>query len=178
MERSELSAPGAVFMEQTRMTMQRIPMTAKGAQALREELEKLKREDRPRITAAIAEAREHGDLKENAEYHAAREQQGFCEGRINEIESKLSAAQIIDITELENTGKVIFGVTVTIIDVDTDEEKVYQIVGDDEANIKQGKLSVNSPIARGLIGREEGDVVQIDTPGGTREYEVDKVEHI
>ncbi len=158
--------------------MQRIPMTAKGAQALREELEKLKREDRPRITAAIAEAREHGDLKENAEYHAAREQQGFCEGRINEIESKLSAAQIIDITELENTGKVIFGVTVTIIDVDTDEEKVYQIVGDDEANIKQGKLSVNSPIARGLIGREEGDVVQIDTPGGTREYEVDKVEHI
>jgi len=158
--------------------MQRIPMTAKGAQALREELEKLKREDRPRITAAIAEAREHGDLKENAEYHAAREQQGFCEGRINEIESKLGAAQIIDITELENTGKVIFGVTVTIIDVDTDEEKIYQIVGDDEANIKQGKLSVNSPIARGLIGREEGDVVQIDTPGGTREYEVDKVEHI
>jgi transcription elongation factor GreA len=158
--------------------MQRIPMTAKGAQALREELEKLKREDRPRITAAIAEAREHGDLKENAEYHAAREQQGFCEGRINEIESKLGAAQIIDITELENTGKVIFGVTVTILDVDTDEEKVYQIVGDDEANIKQGKLSVNSPIARGLIGREEGDVVQIDTPGGTREYEVDKVEHI
>ncbi|MBU83228.1 MULTISPECIES: transcription elongation factor GreA [Alcanivorax] len=158
--------------------MQRIPMTAKGADALRAELEKLKREDRPRITAAIAEAREHGDLKENAEYHAAREQQGFCEGRINEIESKLGAAQIIDITELENTGKVIFGVTVTIIDVDTDEEKVYQIVGDDEANIKQGKLSVNSPIARGLIGREEGDVVQIDTPGGTREYEVDKVEHI
>lgn len=128
--------------------MQRIPMTAKGADALRAELEKLKREDRPRITAAIAEAREHGDLKENAEYHAAREQQGFCEGRINEIESKLGAAQIIDITQLENTGKVIFGVTVTIIDVDTDEEKVYQIVGDDEANIKQGKLSVNSPIAR------------------------------
>ena len=126
----------------------------------------------------VLKAREHGDLKENAEYHAAREQQGFCEGRINEIESKLGAAQIIDITELENTGKVIFGVTVTIIDVDTDEEKVYQIVGDDEANIKQGKLSVNSPIARGLIGREEGDVVQIDTPGGTREYEVDKVEHI
>lgn len=158
--------------------MQRVPMTANGAKALRAELEKLKKEDRPRISAAIAEAREHGDLKENAEYHAAREQQGFCEGRINEIESKLSAAQIIDITELENTGKVIFGVTVTIIDVDTDEEKVYQIVGDDEANIKQGKLSVNSPIARGLIGREEGDVVQIDTPGGTREYEVDKVEHI
>ena len=158
--------------------MQRVPMTAKGADALRAELEKLKKEDRPRISAAIAEAREHGDLKENAEYHAAREQQGFCEGRINDIESKLSAAQIIDITQIENTGKVIFGVTVTIIDVDTDEEKVYQIVGDDEANIKQGKLSVNSPIARGLIGREEGDVVQIDTPGGTREYEVDKVEHL
>ncbi|MCG8394291.1 MAG: transcription elongation factor GreA [Pseudomonadales bacterium] len=158
--------------------MQRVPMTAKGADALRAELEKLKKEDRPRISAAIAEAREHGDLKENAEYHAAREQQGFCEGRINDIESKLSAAQIIDITQIENTGKVIFGVTVTIIDVDTDEEKVYQIVGDDEANIKQGKLSVNSPIARGLIGREEGDVVQIDTPGGTREYEGDKVEHL
>ncbi|MED5238530.1 MAG: transcription elongation factor GreA [Pseudomonadota bacterium] len=158
--------------------MQRVPMTAKGAKALREELEKLKKEDRPRISAAIAEAREHGDLKENAEYHAAREQQGFCEGRINDIESKLSNAQIIDITEIENTGKVIFGTTVTIIDVDTDEEKVYQIVGDDEANIKLGKLSVNSPIARGLIGREEGDVVQIDTPGGTREYEVDKVEHV
>ncbi|MCK0155364.1 transcription elongation factor GreA [Alcanivorax sp. S6407] len=158
--------------------MQRVPMTAKGAKALREELEKLKKEDRPRISAAIAEAREHGDLKENAEYHAAREQQGFCEGRINDIESKLSNAQIIDITEIENTGKVIFGTTVTIIDVDTDEEKQYQIVGDDEANIKLGKLSVNSPIARGLIGREEGDVVQIDTPGGTREYEVDKVEHL
>ena len=158
--------------------MQRVPMTAKGAKALREELEKLKKEDRPRISAAIAEAREHGDLKENAEYHAAREQQGFCEGRFNDIESKLSNAQIIDITEIENTGKVIFGTTVTIIDVDTDEEKQYQIVGDDEANIKLGKLSVNSPIARGLIGREEGDVVQIDTPGGTREYEVDKVEHV
>lgn len=158
--------------------MQRVPMTAKGAKALREELEKLKKEDRPRISAAIAEAREHGDLKENAEYHAAREQQGFCEGRINDIEGKLSNAQIIDITEIENTGKVIFGTTVTILDVDTDEEKVYQIVGDDEANIKLGKLSVNSPIARGLIGREEGDVVQIDTPGGTREYEVDKVEHL
>ncbi|BAP13181.1 MAG: transcription elongation factor GreA [Alcanivorax borkumensis] len=158
--------------------MQRVPMTAKGAKALREELEKLKKEDRPRISAAIAEAREHGDLKENAEYHAAREQQGFCEGRIADIEGKLSNAQIIDIQDIENTGKVIFGVTVTILDVDTDETKVYQIVGDDEANIKEGKLSVNSPIARGLIGREEGDVVQIDTPGGTREYEVDQVEHI
>ena len=158
--------------------MQRIPMTAKGADALRAELEKLKREDRPRITAAIAEAREHGDLKENAEYHAAREQQGFCEGRINEIESKLGAAQIIDITELENTGKVIFGVTVTIIDVDTDEEKVYQIVGDDEADIKAGKLSVTSPIARALIGKNEGDVVAVRVPSGTVEYEIEAVEHL
>ncbi|GAA5129786.1 transcription elongation factor GreA [Alloalcanivorax gelatiniphagus] len=158
--------------------MQRVPMTVAGADALRKELDQLKKVDRPRISAAIAEAREHGDLKENAEYHAAREQQGFCEGRIQEIEGKLSNAQIIDITGIENTGKVIFGVTVTILDVDTDEEKVYQIVGDDEANIKNGKLSVNSPIARGLIGREEGDVVQIETPGGVKEYEVDKVEHL
>tara|TARA_R110001606_G_scaffold1937_3_gene7622 strand:- start:6916 stop:7377 length:462 start_codon:yes stop_codon:yes gene_type:complete len=153
-------------------------MTAAGAEALRQELEQLKKVDRPRITAAIAEAREHGDLKENAEYHAAREQQGFCEGRINDIEGKLSNAQIIDITQIARTGKVIFGVTVTIIDVDTDEERVYQIVGDDEADIKKGKLSVNSPIARGLIGREEGDTVQIDTPSGTKEYEIDKVEHL
>ncbi|MCH9784087.1 MAG: transcription elongation factor GreA [Alcanivorax sp.] len=157
--------------------MQRVPMTTAGAEALRKELDQLKKVDRPRISAAIAEAREHGDLKENAEYHAAREQQGFCEGRIQDIESKLSNAQIIDITSIQNTGKVIFGVTVTIVDVDSDEEKVYQIVGDDEADIKSGKLSVNSPIARGLIGREEGDTVQIDTPGGTKEYEVDKVEH-
>jgi len=153
-------------------------MTAAGAEALRKELDQLKKVERPRISAAIAEAREHGDLKENAEYHAAREQQGFCEGRINDIENKLSNAQIIDITSIENSGKVIFGVTVTIVDVDTDEEKVYQIVGDDEADIKQGKLSVNSPIARGLIGREEGDTVQIDTPGGTKEYEIDHVEHL
>ncbi|WP_101675499.1 transcription elongation factor GreA [Alloalcanivorax mobilis] len=158
--------------------MQRVPMTSAGAEALRQELEQLKKVDRPRITAAIAEAREHGDLKENAEYHAAREQQGFCEGRINDIEGKLSNAQIIDITQIARTGKVIFGVTVTIIDVDTDEERVYQIVGDDEADIKKGKLSVNSPIARGLIGREEGDTVQIDTPSGTKEYEIDKVEHL
>ena len=158
--------------------MQRVPMTTAGAEALRKELDQLKKVDRPRISAAIAEAREHGDLKENAEYHAAREQQGFCEGRIQDIESKLSNAQIIDITSIQNTGKVIFGVTVTIVDVDSDEEKVYRIVGDDEADIKSGKLSVNSPIARGLIGREEGDTVQIDTPGGTKEYEIDKVEHL
>ena len=158
--------------------MQRVPMTTAGAEALRKELDQLKKVDRPRISAAIAEAREHGDLKENAEYHAAREQQGFCEGRIQDIESKLSNAQIIDITSIQNTGKVIFGVTVTIVDVDSDEEKVYQIVGDDEADIKSGKLSVNSPIARGLIGREEGDTVQIATPGRTTEYENDTVEHL
>ena len=157
--------------------MQRVPMTTEGAEALRQELHRLKSEDRPRITAAIADAREHGDLKENAEYHAAREQQSFCEGRIKEIESKLGAAQIIDIREIKPTGKVIFASTVTIINTETDEEKVYKIVGDDEADIKKGRISVNSPIARGLIGKEEGDVAVIDTPGGTVEYEIDKVEH-
>ncbi|WP_111658107.1 transcription elongation factor GreA [Isoalcanivorax indicus] len=158
--------------------MQRVPMTVEGAEALREELQRLKMVERPRIVQAIAEAREHGDLKENAEYHAAREEQGFCEGRINEIESKLSAAQIIDVRAITPTGKVLFGTTVTIINVDTDEEKVYKIVGDDEASIKLGKISVNSPIARGLIGKEEGDVVQIETPGGVVEYEIDKIEHL
>ena|SRR5690606_33724958 len=158
--------------------MQRFPMTVEGAEALRAELQRLKMVERPRIVQAIAEAREHGDLKENAEYHAAREEQGFCEGRINEIESKLSAAQIIDVREIAHTGKVLFGTTVTILNVDTDEQKVYKIVGDDEANIRQNKISVNSPIARGLIGKEEGDVVQIETPGGVVEFEIDKVEHL
>lgn len=158
--------------------MQRFPMTVEGAEALRAELQRLKMVERPRIVQAIAEAREHGDLKENAEYHAAREEQGFCEGRINEIESKLGAAQIIDVREIAHTGKVLFGTTVTILNVDTDEQKVYKIVGDDEANIKQNKISVNSPIARGLIGKVEGDVVQIETPGGVVEFEIDKVEHL
>jgi transcription elongation factor GreA len=158
--------------------MQRYPMTTEGAEALREELQRLKMVDRPRITKAIAEAREHGDLKENAEYHAAREEQGFAEGRLQEIEAKLSAAQIINIREIPPTGKVIFGTTVTIINVDTDEVKKYQIVGDDESDIKKGKISVNSPIARGLISKEEGDVVTIETPGGVIEYEIDKIEHI
>lgn len=153
-------------------------MTAAGAEALRDELQRLKQVERPRISAAIAEAREHGDLKENAEYHAAREQQGFCEGRIEEVEGKLSVAQIIDVKEIPYTGKVIFGTTVTILNVDTDEEKVYQIVGDDEADIKANKISVNSPIARGLIGKEEGDVAVIRTPGGEVEYEIDQVQHI
>lgn len=158
--------------------MERFPMTAAGAKALQDELTQLKTVDRPRITQAIAEAREHGDLKENAEYHAAREQQGMAEARVRDIEAKLSAAQIIDVTEMPHTGKVIFGVTVHLIDCETDEEKTYQIVGDDEADIKQNKISVNSPIARGLIGKEEGDVVNIQTPKGGVEYEIDKVEHI
>ena len=158
--------------------MQRYPMTTEGAAALREELQRLKTVDRPRISKAIAEAREHGDLKENAEYHAAREEQGFAEGRLQEIEAKLSAAQIIDIREIPHSGKVIFGTTVSIINTNTDEEKKYQIVGDDEADIKKGKISVNSAIARGLIGKEEGDVVRIETPSGIIEYEIDQVEHL
>lgn len=158
--------------------MIRVPMTAKGAAALQDELKTLKGEVRPRIIAAIAEAREHGDLKENAEYHAAREQQSFAEGRIREIESKLADSQVIDITGIENKGKVIFGTTIKIINVDTEEEKVYQIVGDDEADVKKGKLSVNSPIARGLIGKEVGDEVAVDTPAGTVVYDIDEVLHL
>jgi transcription elongation factor GreA len=158
--------------------MKKEPMTVEGAEALRKELERLKMEERPRITQAIAEAREHGDLKENAEYHAAREQQSFCEGRIQEIEGKLNNAQVINVRDIKPTGKVIFGTTVTITNVETDEQTTYQIVGDDEADIKQGKLSVNSPIARGLISKEEGDTVEIDTPSGKVEYEIEKVEHL
>lgn len=152
-------------------------MTVQGAEALREELQRLKTEVRPRIVKAIASAREHGDLKENAEYHAAREEQSFCEGRINEIESKLGSAQIIDVKTIANTGKVIFGTTVTIVDFETDKESRYQIVGEDEASIREGKISVTSPIARGLVGKEVGDEVQISTPGGVVEYEILKVEH-
>lgn len=153
-------------------------MTVNGEAALRSELERLKTEDRPRVIAAIAEAREHGDLKENAEYHAAREQQSFIEGRIQELESKLGNSQVIDVTSIPNSGKVIFGTTVTILDLETDQEKSYQIVGDDEADIKLNKISVNSPIARGLIGKEEGDTVIIQTPGGETEYEISEVAHI
>jgi transcription elongation factor GreA len=154
------------------------PMTVQGAEALRAELKKLKSVDRPRITKAIAEAREHGDLKENAEYHAAREQQSFAEGRIQDIEGKLAGAQVIDVTSIPHTGKVIFGVTVHLVDVETEEERVYRIVGDDEADLKQGKISVSSPVARALIGKEEGDTVAVQAPGGTAEYEIDRVEHI
>jgi transcription elongation factor GreA len=157
--------------------MQRFPMTKRGHDALQAELQQLKTVERPRISAAIAEARAHGDLKENAEYHAAREQQGFVEGRIQDIEAKLSNAQVIDVTAMPRTGKVIFGVTVDIVNCDTDEAKTYQIVGDDEADIKANKISVNSPIARGLIGKEEGDVVTIQTPAGAVEYEIAEVRY-
>lgn len=156
----------------------RVPMTKAGEVALREELQQLKSVERPRVIAAIAEAREHGDLKENAEYHAAREQQSFIEGRIQEIEGKLSSAQVIDVTTMENTGKVVFGVTVHLLNLDTDEQVVYQISGEDEADIKAGKISVSSPIARALIGKHEGDVVAIRVPSGTVEYEIEQVEHI
>jgi transcription elongation factor GreA len=153
-------------------------MTAAGEAALREELTQLKTVDRPRIIQAIAEAREHGDLKENAEYHAAREQQSFAEGRIGEIEGKLAEARVIDVTQIPNTGKVIFGVTVDICNEDTGEEQRYQIVGDDEADVKQNKISVNSPLARALIGKEEGDIAAVNTPAGITEYEILKVEHL
>lgn len=158
--------------------MSQVPMTVEGEARLRAELKKLKGEDRPRIIQAIAEAREHGDLKENAEYHAAREQQGFCEGRIKELEGKLSEARVIDVTKLPATGRVIFGVTVTLINCETDEEVRYRIVGEDEAEVKAGKISVTSPIARALIGKDEGDIVVVRAPAGEIEYEIDKVEHI
>jgi transcription elongation factor GreA len=153
-------------------------MTVSGEQKLRDELDHLKKVERPRISRAIAEAREHGDLKENAEYHAAREQQSFAEGRIQEIESKLSQAQVIDVTKMPVSDRVIFGSTVTIINMETDEELVYKIVGDDEASVKEGRISVNSPIARGLVGKHEGDVTSIQTPAGITEFEIDKVEYI
>lgn len=152
--------------------MHKVPLTARGAELLRAELDNLKRVERPRIINAIAEARAHGDLKENAEYHAAREQQGFIEGRIQELEGKLSHAEIIDVTKLAANGKVVFGATVEVLDVDKDEEHTFIIVGDDEADIKQGRLSVGSPIARGLIGKSEGDTALIEAPGGKREFEI------
>ncbi|KKN86076.1 hypothetical protein LCGC14_0272730 [marine sediment metagenome] len=153
------------------------PMTKQGAEALETELKHLKSVMRPQITQAIAEARELGDLKENAEYHAAREQQGMVEARIRDIEGRLSNAQVIDVTAIAHTGKVFFGTTVEIANVDTDEAVVYQIVGEDEAEIKEGKISVSSPIARALIGKEEGDVVPVRTPGGVVEYEIIEVRH-
>jgi len=158
--------------------MKRIPMTVQGEKSLRDELVNLKTVERPKVIESIADAREHGDLKENAEYHAAREQQSFIEGRIQEVESKLSTSQVIDVLAIPRTGKAIFGTTVSLINVDTDETVQYHIVGDDEANIKLGKISISSPIARAIIGKEEGDVVGVHVPSGIVEYEIDEVLHV
>tara|TARA_B110000444_G_C18783487_1_gene568646 strand:- start:852 stop:1313 length:462 start_codon:yes stop_codon:yes gene_type:complete len=152
-------------------------MTVEGSDRLREELAELKSVHRPKIIKAIAEAREHGDLKENAEYHAAREQQSFCEGRVAEIEGKLADAQIIDVTKIEASGRVIFGTTVSLINIETDESVIYQIVGEDEADVPKGKISVSSPIARAIMGKHEGDEIVVNAPAGDIEYEIDKVEH-
>lgn len=157
--------------------MKRIPMTLRGAEKLREELDYLKNVRRPEIIKNISEAREHGDLKENAEYHAAREQQGFCEGRIQEIESKLSNAHIIDISKLITDDKIVFGATVGVENLDTTYRQTYSIVGDDEANLKEHMISINSPIARGLIGHKEGDIVRINTPKGKVRYKIFQVKY-
>jgi transcription elongation factor GreA len=156
----------------------KVPMTLEGSERLREELNHLKSVLRPQIIQAIATAREHGDLRENAEYHAAKEQQSFAEGRIKEIESKLSDAQIIDVTKIKHTGKVIFGSTVTLVELESGAEKRYKIVGEDEADLKLNKISVMSPIARALVGKAEGDTVVVKAPNGSIEYEIEKVEHI
>jgi transcription elongation factor GreA len=158
--------------------VKRTPMTLRGAERLRQELRQLKSEARPNVIKAIAEARAHGDLSENAEYHAAREQQSFIEGRINDIENRLSNSEVIDVTTLSATGRVVFGATVELNDEDRGAKVTYQLVGDDEANIKQGLLSVSSPIARGLIGKSEGDVVDVTVPGGVRTYEIVSVRYV
>ncbi len=158
--------------------MSKVPLTARGAAQLKEELQRLKFEERPKVTAAIATARAHGDLKENAEYHAAKEQQGLMEARIRDIESKLGNAQIIDVTTVNAGGKVVFGATVHLIDVKDGSEARYQIVGEDEADIKSGLLSIGSPIARALIGKKEGDEVEVVTPSGKRAYEISAVEYL
>ncbi len=157
--------------------MKRVPLTLRGAEALREELRRLKSEARPNVIKAIAEARAHGDLSENAEYHAAREQQGFIEGRIQELESKLGNAEIIDVTQLPKTGKVVFGTTVELEDEDSGNRVVYQIVGEDEADIKAGRISFASPIARALVGKSEGDQAVVAAPGGQRGYEIISVRY-
>ncbi len=158
--------------------MRKVPMTLGGAEKLRAELAELKSVTRPKIIAAIAEAREHGDLKENAEYHAAREQQSFCEGRISDIESKLSDSEIIDIRAIEPSGRVIFGTTVTLLNIETEEEVTYQIVGEDEADVPAGKISVASPIARALMGKSEGDEVVVKAPAGDIDFDILSVKHI
>jgi transcription elongation factor GreA len=157
--------------------MNKVPMTVRGAEMLRDELTRLKSHDRPKVIQAIAEARAHGDLKENAEYHAAKEQQGFIEGRIKEIEGKLSNIQVIDVTTVDARGKIVFGSTVGLIDEDTGKEIVYKIVGEDEADIKTGMISFTSPIARALIGKNEGDEVTFSAPGGEKSYEVIEVRY-
>lgn len=153
-------------------------MTKEGAEKLRAEINDLKQNQRPRIIKAIAEAREHGDLKENAEYHAAREEQGFIEGRIADYENRLANAQVIDVTEIPNTGRVVFGTTVTLYDLEEEREVTYQLVGEYEANVRENRLSITSPIARALIGKELDDEVIIETPGGRKRYEILEVEHI
>ena len=158
--------------------MSRVPITLRGAEALRVELRQLKTEARPNVIKAIAEARAHGDLSENAEYHAAREQQGFIEGRIQELESKLSNAEIIDVTTVTAAGRVVFGATVDLEDEDSGTRVTYQIVGEDEANIKAQRISFNSPIARALVGKQQGDVVPVAAPGGTRSFEIIAVRYI
>ena len=158
--------------------MSKVPLTVRGAEALRNELTELKAVARPRVIQAIAEARAHGDLKENAEYHAAREEQSFIEGRIKDIEGKLSHAQVIDVTTLNAGGKIVFGTTVDVSDEDTGEEFTYQIVGEDEADIQLGRISVTSPIARALIGKIEGDIISFQAPGGVRELEVLEVRYV
>jgi transcription elongation factor GreA len=159
--------------------MSKVPLTARGAEKLREELERLKRIERPRVIEAIAEARAHGDLKENAEYHAAREQQSFIEGRIKDIDGKLSHAHIIDVTQLATDGRVVFGATAIVLELDKDEtEHSFQIVGDDEADLALGMISISSPIARALIGKREGDTATVDTPGGLREFEILEVRYV
>lgn len=157
--------------------MSKIPMTVAGAEALREELHRLKTEARPRIVQAIAEAREKGDLRENAEYHAAKEEQGFSEGRIQQIESKLASAQIIDVTTISPSGKVVFGSTVTLLNFEDDTQVMYQIVGEDEADVKSGKISIHSPIARALIGKELSDIAVVKAPNGEVEYEIKSIDH-
>ncbi|HVY53637.1 MAG TPA: transcription elongation factor GreA [Gammaproteobacteria bacterium] len=158
--------------------MTRVPMTNRGAEKLRQELDQLKTVERPKVIQAIAEARAHGDLKENAEYHAARESQGFIEGRIMEIEAKLSNAQIIDVTRMENTGRVIFGATVTLIKEDNNQTVVYTIVGEDEADLSEGKISVTSPISRSMVGKYVGDVIEVKTAENVSTYEITKVDYI
>jgi transcription elongation factor GreA len=157
--------------------MKRTPMTMRGAEALRNELKKLKTESRPNVIKAIAEARGHGDLSENAEYHAAREQQGFIEGRINEIEAKLSTAEVIDTSKLTNTGKVVFGAVIELEEQDGAHRVTYQVVGEDEADIRAGRVSITSPIARAVVGKSEGDVVDVAAPGGIKSYEIVAVKY-